>query len=372
MVQELLAENQIKEDGKESVDASCGQIVEVCQPMDTTTRCDATGNYDPVPLHHDVSTQCCMNVRMLVNAETQTNESFNGTYCLSSDSQLLHANINTYLLDHNYYADHQRFLDKAEVEQAAEQAMEEQKDILTEIDLNLFDLETKSNTTSDNEQDEYHLPSSDSQSDDLSQDETDNNAAILAKTKNFIVNEKELEKLFSVCSTCGQAVVDMKTITKSSLLSVKETCLNGHTKEWNSQPYVDEMPLGNILIPAAVVLTGNTFAPISHFAACLNLQIVSKDTFYKVQDKYVIPVGHNSWHSHQKPVLNEIMNQNTPVNVAGDGRCDSPGHSAKYGTYSLLDESSGRVVDFSLVQVTEVSSSNTMEYEGCKRSLKNL
>ena len=119
-------------------------------------------------------------------------------------------------------------------------------------------------------------------------------------------------------------------------------------------------------------ICGCTFAPISHFAACLNLQIVSKATFYKVQDKYVIPVVHNSWHNHQKQVLKDIKNQKTPLNVAGDGRCDSPGHSAKYGTYSLMDESSGKVVDFSLVQVTEVSSSNAMEYKGCKRSLKKL
>jgi hypothetical protein len=75
-----------------------------------------------------------------VNAETQTNESFTSTYCLSSDSQPPPANINTHLLDHNYYADHQHFFDNPEVEQAAEQAMEEQKDIRTEIDLKLYDL----------------------------------------------------------------------------------------------------------------------------------------------------------------------------------------------------------------------------------------
>ncbi|CAB4025668.1 Hypothetical predicted protein, partial [Paramuricea clavata] len=106
IVQELLDENQTKEDGKESVDVT----------------------------NHDVSTQCCINVRTLVNDETQTNESFTTNYCLSSDSQPPPANINTHLSDHNYYADHQHFFDNPAVEQAAEQAMEKQKDVLTEID----------------------------------------------------------------------------------------------------------------------------------------------------------------------------------------------------------------------------------------------
>ena len=132
------------------------------------------------------------------------------------------------------------------------------------------------------------------------------------------------------------------------------------------------MPLGNLLVPAAIILSGNTFAPINYFVSCLNLQIMSKTTFYKIQDKYVIPVVNNSWHKHQNSVLKETKNQKNSLNVGEDGRCDSPRHLAKYGTYSLLDESSGKVVEFSFMQVTEVSSSNAMEYEGCKRSLDKL
>ena len=35
----------------------------------------------------------------------------------------------------------------------------------------------------------------------------------------------------------------------------------------------------------------------------------------------------------------------------GDGRCDSPGYCAKYGSYTLIEEEMNRVVDFELVQV---------------------
>ena len=38
--------------------------------------------------------------------------------------------------------------------------------------------------------------------------------------------------------------------------------------------------------------------------------------------------------------------------VAGDGRLDSPGHSAKYGSYSLLELTCNKIVDFKLVQVS--------------------
>lgn len=58
--------------------------------------------------------------------------------------------------------------------------------------------------------------------------------------------------------------------------------------------------------------------------------------------------------------------------LSGDGRCDSPGFSAKYGTYTLLDQETDKVVDFSVIHVGEVSSSNAMEREGFKRCMNNI
>ena len=58
--------------------------------------------------------------------------------------------------------------------------------------------------------------------------------------------------------------------------------------------------------------------------------------------------------------------------LAGDGRCDSPGHNAKYGTYSIMQVTTEKILDFSLVQVSEVNNSNGMEKEGLKRCLENL
>ena len=53
-----------------------------------------------------------------------------------------------------------------------------------------------------------------------------------------------------------------------------------------------------------------------------------------------------------------------PVTLAGDGRCDSPGHSAKYSTYTMLDVETDLVVDFKVVSVCEVKNLNAMEKKG--------
>lgn len=58
-------------------------------------------------------------------------------------------------------------------------------------------------------------------------------------------------------------------------------------------------------------------------------------------------------------VMKELVDKSA-TNLNGYGCCDSPGHNAKYGTYTL-DDDTGKVVAFSVVQVSVVTSSNTME-----------
>ena len=50
-------------------------------------------------------------------------------------------------------------------------------------------------------------------------------------------------------------------------------------------------------------------------------------------------------------MIEEFKTEKKKLMVGGDGRADSPGYSAKYGTYSLLELSCNKIVDFQLVQV---------------------
>ena len=155
------------------------------------------------------------------------------------------------------------------------------------------------------------------------------------------------------------------------MLSVELTCHNGHKELWESQPVVKRKPLGNLLVAAAILFTGNTFSSISRLASCLNLQFFSESVFYETQLKYLFPVVNEAWEAESSIQINKLTSKEV-VNLDGDGRCDSPGHCAKYGTYTLMDEDTGNVVAFNVVQVSEVSSSNAMEKEGFTRCIEML
>ena len=131
---------------------------------------------------------------------------------------------------------------------------------------------------------------------------------------------------------------------------------------WQTQPFVRSMGAGNLLLSAGILFTGNDFSNFASIAKATNLQIFSQRNFTSIQKKYLFPVVNKKFREHQEEVLDKV--RNTEVVAGGDGRCDSPGHSAKYGTYSIVDTNSSKVLDFSLVHVTEVKYSNAMELEG--------
>uniref|UniRef100_A0A1X7VSQ9 Uncharacterized protein n=1 Tax=Amphimedon queenslandica TaxID=400682 RepID=A0A1X7VSQ9_AMPQE len=61
-----------------------------------------------------------------------------------------------------------------------------------------------------------------------------------------------------------------------------------------------------------------------------------------------------------------LQSDNATTLLGGDGRADSPGHSAKYGTYTLIKLSHNIILDLQLVQSNEVGGIYNMELEGLK------
>ena len=214
----------------------------------------------------------------------------------------------------------------------------------------------------DNDQDYVYSESSESSDEDVQ---------TLVNERKFIVFESKLDQLFITCKECG-SLCEIEKNHSGSMEKIKTVCCNNHIFEWRSQPDLNNLPAGNVLIPSAIVFTGGTYEPIKQFSQALNMNFVNKYQFYDVQGKVIFPIINKAYTTQQDAVIGEIKKQNRTIDLCGDGRSDSPGHNAKYGTYTLMDESSEKIVDFSLVHVREVSSSNAMENEGCQRSLNKV
>ena len=67
------------------------------------------------------------------------------------------------------------------------------------------------------------------------------------------------------------------------------------------------------------------------------------------------------------------MANNGELVVSGDGRCDSPGKSAKFCTYTLMEKSTNAIIHSETVDKQDVQNkSPNMEQEAVLRSLDHL
>ena len=239
-----------------------------------------------------------------------------------------------------------------------------QKSICSELTCTSTDIDSA-------DDDDMYMPVS-AESQTESDNESDNEPVKSAvEQRKFIVFEENLDKLFLICSTCSKPTTEVSKTLVGSMVVVHSLCVDGHQSRWQSQPMIDSKVAGNMLLAGSILFSGNSFQNINSLAQRLNLAFIGKSVFYNIQKDILIPVVDKAWKDHQDSLINEVKKL-PKLDLCGDGRCDSPGHCAKYGTYTVMDENTNKVLDFEVVQVTEVSSSNAMEAEGCNRVLKHL
>ncbi|CAC5382298.1 unnamed protein product [Mytilus coruscus] len=200
----------------------------------------------------------------------------------------------------------------------------------------------------------------------------------LIKENKFIVFESAIDTLINKlkCNIC-ECPVDpddiVKDLSNGTVITITAYCTSGHiVVKWSSQPFVGKMPVGNLLVSAATLFCGQTYSHISQFAEFCNLQYISHSTYNKIQRQCLMSVVQHTWSLLQEVELKKIKEQNRQIRLAGDERCDSPGFSAKYCTYSLLDIETQRIITFVVVKVTETGSSSKMEVEDSRRCMTLL
>ena len=171
--------------------------------------------------------------------------------------------------------------------------------------------------------------------------------------RKFIVSETCLDQLLNKCTMCYKPVVLTK-IVKGCLLVCTKTCTNCNEKEtWESQPTICGLAEGHLDLSAAIMFSGSATAKFLRALRFAGISCFNDTTFYNIQKHYLTPSVEYVWKAHQRELIDNIRGSGLPLVIGGDGRCCSPGHTAKYGTYSIMDLNSGKILDIQLVQVCQ-------------------
>ncbi len=82
----------------------------------------------------------------------------------------------------------------------------------------------------------------------------------------------------------------------------------------------------------------------------MELLCYNEVTYYYHQRLFLFPSIVLYWRAYQKKILESLKGKE--VVLAGDGRHDSMGHSAKYGTYTIFCCTIGLIIHLVVIQVS--------------------
>ena len=156
------------------------------------------------------------------------------------------------------------------------------------------------------------------------------------------------------------------------MIIVDLLCKNNHRFTWRSQSLKNGMAFGNIKVSAAILFSGNTFQRIKEMMNISNVSFLGQSTFYCIQKKLLYPAIHRVYTTNRTLLIENAKEKSEVLHLLGDGRCDSPGYNAKYGTYTLMDSHSGYILDFHISHVRLAGNSQRMELDGFKKVVERL
>ncbi|XP_071950193.1 uncharacterized protein [Antedon mediterranea] len=223
--------------------------------------------------------------------------------------------------------------------------------------------------------DDDYIPSDTSNSsielDEGESDDSNNFEYELNHEVKYVVFRSMLLSLFTLCQLCGKKGAKAATTCIGTLIIINQTCraCDG-SFQWKSQPYIGAIPAGNLLLSAAILFSGALPSKALKLLRFWGVTIYERHTFFRHQNKFLIPAVNNLWDRKQTDLLR--VARQSEVTLGGDARCDSMGHSAKYGSYTLLDLDRKKILAMELVQSNETNGSYHMELEGLKRCLNVL
>ena len=173
-----------------------------------------------------------------------------------------------------------------------------------------------------------------------------------------IVFLSQLLLLFQNCFSCFASSPDISVTQTGTMISVTAKCHNcQETRIWKSQPNLLGFPAGNILLSFGILCAGASVTKVLRVLKHIGILVYQKPTFYYHQRNLLIPSILGYWKSYQKNLLARL--KGSEVVLAGDGRHDSMGHSAKFGTYTIFCCTIGLILHIVIVQVHQILVNDT-------------
>lgn len=111
------------------------------------------------------------------------------------------------------------------------------------------------------------------------------------------------------------------------------------------------MPLGNLIIARAILFSGGSAHKVLTLCMHASVQMFSIGTYMKIQSLHLVPTVDNVWQREQLHLFTTARESGETLRLGGDGRCCSPGHNAKYLSYTLTDLKTNKIPGTQLVQV---------------------
>ena len=159
--------------------------------------------------------------------------------------------------------------------------------------------------------------------------------------------------LFQHCHFCFESGPEVKVYQTGTLLTIRTICCNcKKTFTWKSQPYLlGKFPAGNILLSFAILCAGASVNKVLVVFRHIGILVYNQPTFYYHQRHLLIPTVISYWRKYQAGIEENLKGKE--VVLAGDGRHDSMGHSAKYGTYTIFCCTVGLIIEIVLLQASQ-------------------
>lgn len=201
----------------------------------------------------------------------------------------------------------------------------------------------------------------------------------MANEERVIVETTKVLDLFNgkcqVEKCCGERKVIRHSV-EGGVLSVSYRCSEGHAGVWHSSSVLTEKRgqkvfVTSVLLSSAVLLTGNNFDKVELMAKMLRLAFVSSSTFNRIQTFHAVPAVKELWEKMKEQIWQTFQDED--LVLCGDARMDSPGFSAKYCAYILMDQYLDIITDLEIVDKREAGGTSTvMEKMALKRLMERI